>query len=107
MQEKLCFYSHGLHFYCNFKQQYTPQKAFLPHYSPFICPLSPLEAHWNLIGTSLYLYRETTLISSTFHLPFSYKKRTFFKVRSFIHTKQTPTISSPPHHFPRLNRIFI
>ena len=53
MQEKLCFYSHGLHFYCNFKQQYTPQKAFLPHCSPFICPLSPLEAHWNLIGTSL------------------------------------------------------
>ena len=86
---------------------FLPSTLLYPTHLPLVSHLSPLEPHWNFIGTSPYLYRKTPLISSTFHLPFSYKKRTFFKVRFFIHTMQTPTIPSPPYHFPRLIQTFL
>ena len=35
----------------------------LPHLFPFICPLSPLEPHWNLIGISSEPHRD--LIETT------------------------------------------
>ena len=86
---------------------FLPSTLLFPTHLPFASHLSPSEPHRNLIGISPYLYRKTTLISSTFHLPFSYKKTHLFKVRFFIHTMQTPTIPSPPYHFPRLNRTFL
>ena len=32
-------------------------------YLPLVCPLSPLEPHWNLIGTSLELRHRITITS--------------------------------------------
>ena len=66
------------------------KRLFSPIVPPFICPLSPLEAHWNLIGTSPYLYRKMPLISSTFHLPFSYKKTHLFQ-SAFLYSYNADT----------------
>ena len=34
---------------------------FLPRYLPLVCPLSPLETHWNLIGISLEPHHDNTI----------------------------------------------
>ena len=83
---------------------FLPSTLLFPTHLPLVSHLSPSWPHRDLIGTSPYLYRKTPLISRPFISSSPTKKRTFFKVRSSIHTKQTPTIPSPPYHFSRLIR---
>ena len=40
---------------------------FLARYLPLVCPLSPLEPHWNLIGISLEPHRNNTIESLHLH----------------------------------------
>ena len=69
---------------------FLPSTLLFPTHLPLVSHLSPSEPHRNLIGTSPYLYRKTTLISSTFHQPFSYKKTHLFQ-SAFLYSYQADT----------------
>ena len=69
---------------------FLPSTLLYPTHLPLVSHLSPLEPHWNFIGTSPYLYRKTTLISSTFHLLFSYKKTHLFQ-SAFLYSYNADT----------------